>query len=118
MKSIIPTRVAVILFALVFAVFGINHFMFAEMMAGIVPIPGGVIWVYVTGACFLLAAIAFIVNKQARLAGYLLALLLLIIVLTIHLPAFMKGDQMAMSSLLKDVGLMAGAIIVGNMSTN
>jgi len=38
------------LYALPMAVFGIMHFMNGSAMSGMVPIPGGVFWVYVTGA--------------------------------------------------------------------
>lgn len=115
MKTIIPNRVAVILYALVLAVFGVFHFMNADMMAGAVPIPGGKIWIYITGAGLLLAAIAFIINKQVRLAGYLFALFLLIVIVLIHAPHAAGGDQQSITMLLKDVGLMAGAILIANM---
>jgi uncharacterized membrane protein len=81
-------------------------------------IPGGLLWVYVVGIAFILAAIAFIVNRQASLAGYLLAALLFIFVLTIHLPNFMNaGDsemrQMALVNILKDTALAAFALHIG-----
>ena len=60
------------LFALPMAVFGIMHFMAGEAMAGMVPIPGGVIWVYLTGAALIAAAVAIIIGKKAVLAAQLL----------------------------------------------
>ena len=38
------------LFATPMAVFGLLHFMHTEAMAAMVPIPGGVVWVYLMGA--------------------------------------------------------------------
>lgn len=114
MKALIPNRVAVILYALVMAIFGIFHFMNAAAMAAAVPIPGGAVWIYITGAGLLLAGIAFIINKQARLAGYLLAIFLLLTIVLVHAPMAAKGDQMATTMLLKDVGLLAGAILIAN----
>ena len=84
-------------------------------MAGYVPsfIPGGIFWVYLVGLALIAAAVAIIIQKQARLACLLLALLLLVFILTMHLPGAMEEAtrQMAVSSLLKDFGLMGGAVL-------
>jgi len=118
MNQIVPTPVLRVLFALPFIVFGVLHFMNAEQMKGMVPayIPGGVIWVYVTGIVFILAAVAFIINKYAKAGGYLLAFVLLVFILTIHLPGVMSGNQMAMGGLLKDFALMVAAMFIANFS--
>jgi putative oxidoreductase len=112
-------RVGRILYALVVAFFGINHFLNGTGMQNTVPsfIPGGVFWVYFTGAALLLASISFLIDKQTRLAGLLMAAFLLIIVLTIHLPAVLHApDQSAvrfpLTNLVKDTGLAAGALMV------
>lgn len=101
------------LFALPMAIFGIFHFMNGAAMAGMVPsyVPGGVIWVYVTGAALIAAAAAIITGKKAKLASVLLAVLLLIFVLTIHLQGAMAGDHASTASLLKDLGLAGGALV-------
>jgi len=110
--EMLTTRVAKILFALPFGIFGLLHFMGAKDMAGMVPIPGGVIWIYITGIAMLAASIAIIANKMGRLASFGLALLLLIYILTLHLPGLGNEAtmQMSMMSLLKDMGLMGGAL--------
>lgn len=100
------------LYALPFGVFGLLHFMNASQMAGLVPgwIPGGAFWVYLTGAAFLAACVSIIIEKKARLACILLGVLLLIFVLTIHLPSVIEGEmQSAMTNLLKDLALAGGA---------
>ena len=101
------------LLAVPMAVFGIFHFMGANNMAGMVPsfIPGGVLWVYVTGAALIAAAVAIIIGKKAKLASFLLAVLLLVFVLAIHLKGAMGGDQMAMASLLKDLAIAGRALV-------
>ena len=117
MKSIIPTRVAEMLFALAMGVFGVLHFMHADMMGGMVPdyMPAdSKIWIYVTGGGLILAAIAILINKFKRLACYLLALMLLIFVFTLHLKPAMDGN---MGALLKDAALAMAAIIIGNNSS-
>jgi len=103
------------LFALPMAVFGIMHFMAGEAMAGMVPIPGGVIWVYLTGAALLAAAVAIIIGKKAVLAAQLLALFLLLTALTVHLPSLMGGDQNAMGQVLKDFALAGGALVLSGV---
>ena len=117
MKRHIISHVAIYLLSIVMAVFGIYHFMYPKEMMVYVPnfIPGGVIWVYFVGGAFILAAISFILNKQAKLAGYLLALLLLIFVFTIHLPTYLQGGteetrHTALINLLKDTAIAAFAI--------
>ncbi|MDT8341439.1 MAG: hypothetical protein RQ751_08005 [Longimicrobiales bacterium] len=114
------SKVGRFLYAIPMAVFGLLHFMNGAAMAGMVPIPGGVLWVYVTGAALLGAALAVLTGKQAELATRLLGLMLLIFALTIHLPGVMGApDQMAMmasmSNLLKDTALAGGAWILSGV---
>lgn len=98
------------LYALPFAIFGLFHFMNASQMAGMVPIPGGVFWVYLTGLAMLAASVSIIIEKKARLACILLGVLLLIYVLSIHLPGVIGGQmQPSMTNLLKDLALAGGA---------
>lgn len=112
--SFLTSNIGRWLFALPFIVFGLFHFMNASAMAGMVPgfIPGGVFWIYLTGIAFFAASISFIIEKKVRLAGQLLAILLLIFVLTIHLPAVIGGDQNAMTQLLKDTAMAGGALLL------
>ncbi|HEX9514319.1 MAG TPA: hypothetical protein VF939_27690 [Puia sp.] len=112
-------KIGTVLYALVVAFFGVNHFLNGTGMQNTVPsfIPGGIFWVYFTGAALIAAAISFLTGKQTRLAGLLMAAFLLIIVLTIHLPAVMHApDQSAvrfpLTNLVKDTGLAAGALMV------
>jgi putative oxidoreductase len=117
------SKIGTIFYALVIGFFGINHFMNGTGMQKMVPsfLPGGVIWVYITGACLVAAAIAFLVNKYTRLAGLLLALFLLLIVLTVHLPAVLNAPdegarRFPMVNLIKDTGLAAAALLVAGKS--
>ena len=119
------SRIAVIILGLVMIVFGIYHFMRPQNLLVYVPefIPGGLLWVYVVGAAFILAGVAFILHKQVKLAGYLLALLLIIFVLSIHLPNYLNaGDsdmkQIAFVSLLKDTALAAFAMYIASNARN
>lgn len=108
-----------ILFAVPFIVFGINHFIYAGAMKNIVPgfLPLKTVLVYLTGLALIAAGISIITKIKARLASLLLALLLFIIIITIHFPGIFKEAtrQMAMSGFLKDLGLMAGALLVAGI---
>ena len=114
------SRIAIYILSLVMLAFGIYHFLHPKNLMVYVPdfVPGGMVWIYIVGTAFILAAIAFIINRQARLAGYLLAALLFIFVLTIHLPNYMNaGDaemrQLAFVNILKDAALAAFAFPCG-----
>ncbi len=99
-----------------FAIFGLMHFTNASAMGGMVPsfVPGGVFWVYVTGLALMAAAVSFVIEKHTYLAALLTAVLMLVFVLTIHLPAVIGGNMMSMGSLLKDFGLGGGALLLAS----
>ena len=118
------SKIGTVLYALVIAFFGINHFINGTGMQKMVPsfLPGGVIWVYITGAALLAAAIAFLINRQTRLAGILLAVFLLLIVITVHLPAVSNAPDEAarrfpMINMIKDTGLAAAALIIAGRNS-
>lgn len=113
MKAFIPSKFAEIVFALIIAYFGYLHLTKAAAMGGMVPdfLPGdGKLWVYITGAAFILVAIAIITGFQKTLACYLLAAVLIIFVLTIHIKNFDTNP----SGLLKDTAMAMCAILIGN----
>lgn len=124
MKAL-TTTVARILFALPFGIFGLFHFMNAQGMKGMVPLPPEIFWVYLVGVALLAACVGIIVKKignfnAGKIASLLLALLLLIFVITMHIPgvAGASGQQEMMGpmqNLLKDFGLMAGALAVAGL---
>ena len=108
-----------ILFALPLAAFGLLHFVGAQMMAGMVPayVPGGIVWVYITGAGLILAAISIIANRFTVLSGVLLGIMLLSFVVTIHLPSLSNPEmaQMAMPNVLKDTALAGAAFLIAGL---
>lgn len=113
MKAFIPSKLAEVIFALIIAYFGYWHFSHADSMGRGVPsfIPGpGSLWIYITGACFLLAAIGILTEIKKTLACYLLAALLLVFVFTIHIKSFETNPFGA----LKDVAIAMCALIIGN----
>ncbi|MCB9279444.1 MAG: DoxX family protein [Lewinellaceae bacterium] len=94
--------------------FGFGHLSNANAMAGMVPIPGGALWIYVTGIAMLAAAVSIVIGKWDKLATTLLGIMLLIFALSIHLPGMLNAaDAMAkqgsMGQMMKDIGLAGGA---------
>jgi uncharacterized membrane protein len=102
-------------FILPFTVFGIMHILNAQEMAGLVPafLSGGAFWIYLTGFAQLAFAVSVLIGKYDKLAAVLCALMLLIFVLTLHLPGLsnLQMSKMAMNNLLKDLGLIGGAMM-------
>ncbi len=115
--KILTGLTARILFGLPFLGFGIGHLLNGSQMGGYVPIPGGVIWIYVTGIAMILAGIAAITKIQGSTAMLLLALLLFIYIASIHIPSLMKPEtmQMGLGMLYKDMGLMGAALLLAGI---
>lgn len=111
-------KVGRILFAIPFLVFGLFHLMGAQGMAGMVPVPGGVFWVYFTGVALIAAAVAIMIGKMGRLASQLLGVLMLVFALSVHLPGVLGGGdaaQMSMPGLLKDLSLAGACFILADL---
>lgn len=111
------SRIAIYLLAIVMITFGIYHFMNGRNLVIFIPafLPWGITWVYLVGVAFILVGVAFITNRMVKLAAYLLALLLIIFILTIHIPNFINaGDKemksMALINLLKDTAIAGFAL--------
>lgn len=121
MNQHIVSRVAIYILAIVMLVFGIRHFLYPYDLLVTVPnfLPGGIVWVYIVGTAFILAAISFMTNILVKTAAYLLALLLFTFVLTIHLPNYLNTADMelqrqSLTSLLKDSALAAFALYIAS----
>lgn len=123
MKNLISTRLAIIIFAVIIAFFGANSILNARHMAAHVStiLPAGKWMVYLSGAGFLLAAVAFIIDRYAKIAGYLLAILLLIIVFSVDVPGIVNAHATAIkmlyiTNMLKDAALAMAAVLIADIS--
>ncbi|MGZ3837619.1 MAG: hypothetical protein ACXVMS_15315 [Flavisolibacter sp.] len=121
MNQHIISRIAIFILAIVMILFGIQHFRYPYDLLVKVPdfLPGGIVWVYIVGVAFILAAISFMTNILVRTAAYLLALMLFIFVLTIHLPNYLNTadavyQRMSFTNLLKDSALAAFALYIAS----
>ncbi len=111
------SRIAIYLLSIVLFAFGIIHYLYPRDLLNFVPafLPGGIIWVYFVGSAFILAAVAFLTNKMVKVAGYLLAALLIIFILSVHIPNYLDAGaqdmkRIALINLLKDTAIVGFAL--------
>jgi len=113
------TTVGRILFALPFAVFGLNHFFMVDFFTGMLNsfIPGTSFTIILTGIALIAASVSIIIKKYIKLSCVLLAILLFIFITTIHIPKlFDEATRMSsMVALLKDTSLMGGALMIAGI---
>jgi len=118
MKKI--TTLGRILFALPFAIFGINHFVMKDYYIGMLTsfIPLGAYTIILTGIMLIAASISIIFEKFVKLSTIMLAVLLFIFIVTIHVPHLFHHDAertITLIALLKDISLMGGAIMIAGI---
>jgi putative oxidoreductase len=107
-----------IIFCLPFIGFGLGHLSNANAMAGMVPsyMPGGVLWIYLTGIAMLLAVVSILWGKMSKMASLLLGVMMILFVLMLHVPAMGSADPMqsqtAMAMMFKDLGLAGAALML------
>ena len=113
----IISRIAIYLLSLVLILFGIFHFIYPRDLLVYVPLSlvGGIKWAYVVGGAFILVGLSFLTNQFVKITSYLLVLMLIIFILTIHVPNYMQaGDrdmrQLALINILKDTAIMGFAL--------
>ena len=108
-----------ILFAIPFAIFGLNHFLFLNFYIGTVSsfIPLGPYTIILTGVFLIMASLSIIFNKYIKVSTILLSILLLIFILTIHIPGLFDPAnwQFALIELLKDTSLLGGSLMIAGM---
>jgi uncharacterized membrane protein YphA (DoxX/SURF4 family) len=115
------TTIGRILFALPFGILGLNHFLMYNYYVGIVSsfIPGGGFTVIITGIALIAASISIIAKKFIRISCWMLAGLLLVFILTIHIPGLFEPDQakmtVALIELFKDTALLGGALMIAGI---
>jgi putative oxidoreductase len=117
MKKI--TTIGRILFAIPFALFGINHFLMTDYYLGMLTsfIPLGAYTIILTGIMLIVASISIITKKFVKFATLMLAVLLLIFILTIHIPHLLTETDKTVTliALLKDISLMGGSLMIAGI---
>ncbi|HWB28737.1 MAG TPA: hypothetical protein VG738_24860 [Chitinophagaceae bacterium] len=104
MNNLPISRVAVVLFAIVIAFFGLYHFIDPENLVTFVPdyMPKGHVMVYAVGTVLILTSASILLNRQVKLVCYVLALLLVVFALAVHLQGYLSlsDKQMKVLSLM------------------
>jgi putative oxidoreductase len=119
MKKI--TTLGRLLFAIPFALFGINHFLMTDYYLGVLTsfIPLGAYTIILTGIMLIAASISIITQKFVKFSTIMLAILLFLFIVTIHIPhLFTDADKTAtIIALLKDISLMGGSLMIAGIYT-
>jgi uncharacterized membrane protein len=109
-----------LLFAAALSVFGIQHLMYAQFVADLIPswIPGHLSWAYGTGVAFIAASLSIATKIKARLAASLTGLMFFLWVVLLHLPrvagAHLNGNEWTNS--LVALAMSGSALIVSSQS--
>ena len=108
------SRISIYLLAVVMLTFGVYHFLNARELLVYIPsfLPGGIIWAYLVGVAFILVGISFITNKMVKVSGYLLAVMLLIFIVTIHIPNCLHAGDKEMRS-FAFINVLKDTVIAG-----
>lgn len=110
------TTIGRILFALPFAIFGINHFLMTDYYVGMLTsfVPQGAYTIILVGIMLIAASISIISEKYVRISTILLACLLFIFIITIHIPHLIHDTDKTTTiiALLKDISLMGGSLMI------
>jgi len=113
----IISRLAIYLLSVVLIAFGIFHFLYPRDLLVYVPLSlvGGIKWAYVVGGAFILVGLSFLTNQFVKVTSYILVVMLIIFILTIHVPNYNHaGDkemrQLALINILKDSAIMGFAL--------
>jgi len=107
-----------IFFALTMTLFGLDHFLYPEFVATLVPnwVPGHLFWCYFAGVALMLSGIAIILKIQLKTAALLLGLMIFLWLVMLHIPraivapATDKGNEL--TSVLEALGFSGIAILI------
>ena len=122
-SSIIPNRTAGIIYGVATILTSGVCFFYSKQITPMLPayFKHSNFWIYLCGVAFFLAGFAILLDLLiTKIAGYLLAILLFCLAVAIDLRGlFNAADEvkyMFAQNLVKDIGLIAGAIIVANFN--
>jgi uncharacterized membrane protein len=108
-------------FAMPMGVFGTEHLVDASDIAQLVPswMPAHLFWTYLVGVALIAAALSIILKKYAQLAATLLGSMLLLFVVSIHIPNIVAehGARSFWAIGLRDTAFSGGAFaLAGSLS--
>ena len=113
------TTIGRILFAIPFALFGINHILMLDYYLGMLTsfVPLGAYTIILTGIMLIATSISIITKVLVKFSTLMLAVLLLIFIVTIHIPhLFTDADKtITIIALLKDISLLGGSLMIAGI---
>jgi uncharacterized membrane protein len=77
-----------IFFSITMIVFGIDHFLYVKVVAGLVPawIPGHIFWTYFAGVALIGSGVAVILQIKLKLISMLLGIMIFLWFILLHIP--------------------------------
>jgi uncharacterized membrane protein len=107
-----------VLFALALPAFGLSHFVYAKVTAGMVPswLPGHLAWAYLTGAAHIAAGLGILFGVLPRLAATLEGLMVSTFLLTVNVPELVRapGDRYQWSEVFVASAIGGAAFLVAH----
>ncbi len=94
-----------IFFSIMLIVFGIEHFLYTEAVAKLVPgwIPGSVFWTYFGAVALIGSGVCIMLNIKIKLVGFLLGLMLFLWFIILHIPRAIAYPDMEKGNELTSV---------------
>ena len=108
-------RVAQTVFGIPWLIFGVQHFMYADFVAGLVPgyFPFRLFWAYFTGMAMFAAGLSLITGIKACFAAVMLGIMLLGFILLIHIPKVVSDPSLQVwTRALEDIAISAAAFML------
>ena len=113
------TNIGRILFAIPFALFGINHFLMTDYYLGLMTsfVPLGAYTIILTGIMLIVASISILTKKFVKFSTIMLSVLLFVFIVTIHIPHLIEGRDTTLTliALLKDISLLGGSLMIAGI---
>ncbi len=107
-----------IFFCITMVLFGIDHFLYTDFCASLVPnwIPGHIFWTYFAGVALIGSGIAIILKIKLRLIAMLLGVMIFLWFILLHIPRAiadpygLQGNEI--SSVLESLGFSGVAFLI------
>lgn len=105
-------------------IFGIEHFVYIEFVATLVPgwIPGHIFWTYLAGIGLILAGISIVINIETKLACLLLGSTIFIWFIVLHIPRAIadpvSGNGNEVRSVFQSLAFSGIAFVLAGMAAD
>jgi hypothetical protein len=103
-------------------VFGIDHFLYTDFVAGLVPVwmPGHLFWTYVAGVALIGSGISLMLNIKLVTVSLLLGSMLFLWLVLLHIPRAiadpLSGKGNEVTSVFEALGFSGMAFMIGAVS--